>query len=248
VSTQPPFDPSVWPARLNLGCGFDHRAGYLNVDFQAFHQPDLVADVSDLPMLPSDHYTEILAQDVLEHLPRKATAPTLAEWNRLLVPGGTLVLRVPSLFDLVDLFRRPENLHPDRQEDLMQFLFGTQAYAGDTHLTSFTRPLLERQLEREGFSPVNWALHDEWLFDIKAEKVGEATFHTRFVRFKPLLAQTDVDAFLDAAYTQILGRTPDEAGRYHFARVLRSGELDHRDVLVQLEESAEAQARSATSA
>jgi len=242
------FDASRWPTRLNLGCGFDHREGYLNVDFQSFHEPDLVADVGDLPMLPSGRYSEIVAQDVLEHLPRTATVPTLAEWNRLLMPGGRLVLRVPSLFDLVDLFRRPENLNPNRQEALMQFLFGTQAYTGDTHLTSFTRLLLERQFEDEGFRPVEWSLRDEWLFEIEAEKVGESRFAMSFARFGPLPAQTDVDAFLDAAYQQILGRAPDEAGRYYFAGVLRSGELTYRNVLLQLEGSAEAQARSATSA
>lgn len=243
-----PFDAGRWPERLNLGCGFDHREGYLNVDFQAFHAPDLVADVSDLPMLPSGRYVEILAQDVLEHLPRSATVPTLAEWNRLLAPGGRLELRVPSLFDLVDLFRRPENLNPNRQEALLQSLFGTQAYTGDTHLTSFTRPLLEHHLDQEGFRPVEWTVRDEWLFELVAEKVGESTYSARFARFAPLLAQTDVDAFLAAAYEEILGRAPDEAGHYYFGGVLRSGELTYRDVLLQLERSAEGQARAATSA
>ena len=55
------FDWRAYPDRLNLGCGFDRREGYTNVDFQEFHHPDLHADVRDLGMLPSDHYREIIA-------------------------------------------------------------------------------------------------------------------------------------------------------------------------------------------
>jgi predicted SAM-dependent methyltransferase len=58
---------SVDAMKLNLGCGFDHRAGYLNVDMHPFTNPDLVADVLDLSMLPAATYDEIIAQDVLEH-------------------------------------------------------------------------------------------------------------------------------------------------------------------------------------
>ena len=59
------FDPEAFPLRLNLGCGYDRKPGYLNVDFQAFHEPDLVADVTDLAMLPDGRYEEIVAQEAL---------------------------------------------------------------------------------------------------------------------------------------------------------------------------------------
>ena len=39
----PEFDPAKFPRRLNLGCGFDVRPGYLNVDLHAWHKPDLLA-------------------------------------------------------------------------------------------------------------------------------------------------------------------------------------------------------------
>ena len=156
------FDPAHHPNRLNLGCGFDHRAGYLNVDFHAFHKPDLVADVRELPMLPSGHYVEIVAQDVLEHLPRTDTLRALQEWNRLLVNGGQLHLRVPSLEGLFALFRRSQDFA--RHEELAQCLFGTQAYTGDFHHTAFTDVLLRGYLERSGFGDVTVTIRDEWLY------------------------------------------------------------------------------------
>ena len=55
---------SQLPRRLNLGCGFDHRDGYLNVDIKPEHEPDLLADIRDLSELPAGHFDEIVAIDV----------------------------------------------------------------------------------------------------------------------------------------------------------------------------------------
>jgi predicted SAM-dependent methyltransferase len=164
------FNALEWPDRLNLGCGWDHRDGYLNVDLHAFHSPDLQADVTDLAMLPDGHYREIVAQDILEHITRTRTLDVLRRWSALLAPGGTLSLRVPSLLDLAALIGKPENQGRERQETLMQCMFGTQAYDGDYHLTSFTRPLLTEYLADAGLRVVEWRLRDEWLFEVTAEK------------------------------------------------------------------------------
>jgi len=236
----PPFDPDAHPDRLNLGCGFDHRAGYLNVDFQVFHEPDLVADVTNLDMLPDGRYVEIVAQDVLEHLPRTETQAVLGEWNRLLADGGSLQLRVPSVVDLVALLQAPEYQAPEHQERLIQCLFGTQAYTGDVHLTTFTRPLLSHYFEQEGFAPARWELFDGWLFDIEVRKVGASRFRERFAPFVDLLAVEDLDAFLDASYARILGRAPDPGGRHYYGQQLRQGTLTRRGLIQVLGESDEA--------
>jgi predicted SAM-dependent methyltransferase len=57
--------------KLNLGCGFDIRAGYVNIDANDEHHPDLVSDVANLSALADGVAIEALAQDVLEHLPRE---------------------------------------------------------------------------------------------------------------------------------------------------------------------------------
>jgi predicted SAM-dependent methyltransferase len=166
-----PFDPSKFPDRLNLGCGYDLRQGYLNIDIHAFHDPNLVADITDLHMLPEQAYREIMAQDVLEHLPRTATVAVLREWNRLLVIGGTMHLRLPSVIDLAALLKAPENQSIERQEMLVQCLFGTQAYTEDTHYTTFTEPLLRHYLDEAGFEVAQWGMRDGWLFEVDARKV-----------------------------------------------------------------------------
>jgi predicted SAM-dependent methyltransferase len=107
---------------LNLGCGYDKRAGFLNVDVQSFHAPDVVADVTTLP-LPSAGFALVVAQDILEHLERQRVPVALAEWARLLAPDGVLELRVPSLLDLLGLLAAPENRPAPRAAELVALLY-----------------------------------------------------------------------------------------------------------------------------
>ena len=168
-----PFDAHAFPDRLNLGCGWDIREGFLNVDLHDFHKPQLVADVTDLSMLPSEHYVEIVAQDVLEHLPRQSTVSVLAEWSRLLRTGGTLELRVPSVLGIARLLQTPEYQTIPQQELMVQCLFGTQAYTEDCHYTTFTEPLLRHYLAQAGLEPIVFSLRDEWLFEVVARKTEQ---------------------------------------------------------------------------
>lgn len=167
-----PFDPATAPKRLNLGCGYDHREGFLNVDLHEFHSPDLLADVTKLDMLPDGIYEEIIAQDVLEHLPRTETVKVLREWSRLLKVGGRLHLRVPSVIDLAELMKKPEHQNIAQQELFVQCLFGTQAYTEDTHYTTFTEPLLRHYLAEAQLAPDTWGMRDEWLFEVDAIRIA----------------------------------------------------------------------------
>ncbi|TVP61801.1 MAG: methyltransferase domain-containing protein [Nodularia sp. (in: Bacteria)] len=164
------FDYLQYPRKLNLGCGFDIRSGYLNVDFQDFHNPDLVADIKKLDMLPSDFYEEVVAQDCLEHFPRCDTEPALAEWSRLLKSGGILKLRVPDLVGLLELFLMESKQSVEDQKLLVQCMYGTQAYNGDWHLTGFTQILLEHYLQEAGFNQIQLERKDHWLFDVVCKK------------------------------------------------------------------------------
>jgi predicted SAM-dependent methyltransferase len=227
----PTPDEFAWqrfPRRLNLGCGTDKREGYLNVDLAGMYEPDLAADVRDLPMLPSGHYVEIVAQDVLEHLPRTSTEEALDEWNRLLEAGGKLLLRVPSLDGLTKLFQLRAGF-ADHLE-LMQCLFGTQAYSGDFHQTSFTRILLDGYLKQSGFRPTSVETRDEWLFDVVAIKVTEVDRSWRD-REAQLLAESTDDAFVNAAFGELLRREPDVGGRNFFMSALRNSQLTRKEVI-----------------
>ncbi|SDI94264.1 Methyltransferase domain-containing protein [Frankineae bacterium MT45] len=151
--------------KLNLGSGWDNRDGYINVDFLAVHQPDVVADVFKLPFA-SHSVSEVFGQDVLEHLPRTATGDALAEWRRVTRDGGVARIRVPSLFHAADLMQRTDTL--EMHELLLQNLYGTQAYTGDIHLTSFTDRTIAAAFHAAGFRMVTAELVDQWMWDITA--------------------------------------------------------------------------------
>jgi predicted SAM-dependent methyltransferase len=224
------FDAARAPRKLNLGCGNDLREGYVNVDFNAFNAPDLLADARKLDFLPACHYEEVLAQDVLEHLPRTHSAFTLAHWNRLLRMGGRLVLRVPSVLGIARLLESPQWSSPERQEDLIQCLFGTQAYTGDFHFTSFTPTLLRHYLTQAGFEVSRWEVVSGWLLDVEARKVVHIEKPPQR-DFSELLQIADDEALLRACYVEILRREPDPDGYAFYLSGLRGGSLERRDLI-----------------
>jgi len=213
------------PRKLNLGCGFDYRAGWLNVDLQSMHEPDIVADVTALPMLDDGAFEEILAQDVLEHFERAKTVVALAEWSRLLAPNGVLQLRVPSLFGMFELLAQPDRRDPDRAEEIIHLMYGTQAYTGDYHLAGFTAATLARHLANAGMLVCEAQIKDQWLFDVKARKATQLP---------------DDREFLHYAYFEILHRPADPAGLDGYLGVMSSGEMDRERVVASLAQSEEA--------
>ncbi len=160
--------PADLPTKLNLGCGFDKREGYLNVDFQDFHDPDLVADVRDLGVLPDGHFDEVMAIDVLEHMERTETAKALAEWHRVLAEGGTLRLQVPDVLAVGQLLQERDS-HEDH-ELFIHHLYGTQAYTGDFHLAGFTDRLMIELLLDAGFDHIRTHCEHQWLLVVEARR------------------------------------------------------------------------------
>ena len=73
--------------KWNMGCGNDKQEGYINTD------TDLNLDVLPYPF-PNNHFDEILAKNVMEHLTLD-TDQLMKELHRILKPGGVLRIRVP---------------------------------------------------------------------------------------------------------------------------------------------------------
>lgn len=83
--------------RLDFGCGYRKHPGFIGVDLNPACADDgYVLDVSGPLPFGSGTVDEIRAVDVLEHIPYRATAATLTEWSRVLMPGGRLYVQVPD--------------------------------------------------------------------------------------------------------------------------------------------------------
>jgi len=89
--------PSTLPRgklRLNIGCGADVYPGYDGVDIVAGPSVKYVQDLGSFPWAFEDSSVEdILMHNVLEHL--HDTVKVMEELHRILVPGGTVLIKVP---------------------------------------------------------------------------------------------------------------------------------------------------------
>ncbi|HEL4297150.1 MULTISPECIES: DUF4214 domain-containing protein [Stenotrophomonas] len=228
------IDPAAFPRQLNIGCGFDKRADFLNVDLNDFHAPDLVSDASRLPMLPSQYYVHILANDVLEHIPRAKCLSTLKEWNRLLGVGGTLHIQIPNIVGACALISSNDARDPAYHDSIVACLFGTQGYTGDYHFNSFTPESARWWLSRAGFDVVALSERDTWLLEIDAIK----TFH---VEPEYWIEDGDDNAFVTAMYEKLLARAPDPAGLEYFLGRLSNG-CERETAIAIMRQSNEAEA------
>jgi ubiquinone/menaquinone biosynthesis C-methylase UbiE len=141
--------------RLNLGSGDDRRDGFVSVDLRE-DVADVVCDVRKLEMWADEEVDEILALDLLEHLPESETADVLAEWARVLRPGGTLTVKVPNLYQLARAIVAYTDLgRLDTVNDLVRNVMGGHKFGPegclDTHHWNFVPATLQAALEAAGF-------------------------------------------------------------------------------------------------
>ena len=85
------------PLRLNLGCGRNSIAGWVNVDWIALPGVDVVANLNDCAHTPlpfaDDSVDEMLLSHVLEHVPNSLAL--MQELHRIARPSARAIVRVP---------------------------------------------------------------------------------------------------------------------------------------------------------
>ena len=89
--------------KLNLGCGTNPVAGFVNLDWDEKVNPDLVFDLNNIDgpgagpemNLPfeNDSVSEFLMSHILEHLERPLDV--MQELYRIAAPDATIIIRVP---------------------------------------------------------------------------------------------------------------------------------------------------------
>ena len=81
---------------LNLGCGFAHIDGYINIDNRAEVNPDLICDVIEGLPYSDNSVNSIRAHDFLEHIPIGKTIGVINEIWRVLKPSGKFESLTPD--------------------------------------------------------------------------------------------------------------------------------------------------------
>lgn len=136
--------------RLNIG-GKHVHPDYQIVNVQKLDGVDHVADCRSLPF-ENDSVDEIYASHVLEHLGYQMDARNaLAEWHRVLVPGGLVRIAVPDLVAACTWYLMCSG--KDRKY-MMRVMYGGQLDEFDFHYAGYDFDLLKEFMTEAGFKDI----------------------------------------------------------------------------------------------
>jgi len=140
---------------LDLGSGQDTTlekewpdARILKVDADPLAKPDIVADLRWLP-LADESVDWAYSNHTLEHIPYYQVQPTLAEWVRVIRPGGLLRVGVPDLGWIAQ-----QILWGHITDALQAAIYGAQDSEYQAHRCGFTLPLLTGLIQNAGLVPI----------------------------------------------------------------------------------------------
>jgi hypothetical protein len=149
--------------------------GFLTLDIDTTHAPDIAADACDLRGIAADSVSEICASHILEHLPWPLAYQALAEWGRVVCPGGRLRVAVPDMAMLAGMVADGRNVWT-----AMGLIYGLGriGHALEAHQYGDTEPILRDVLRSLGFGEFTWWKHDVkdasngWMPDEKPGRIA----------------------------------------------------------------------------
>lgn len=81
--------------KLNIGCGNDYREGFWNIDIGNCKK-DAAWDITQPIPVQDGQYDLIIANHVLEHIPKESFFKVFRELHRILAQDGLLQFQVPK--------------------------------------------------------------------------------------------------------------------------------------------------------
>lgn len=167
--------------KINVGCGYHVLDGWTNVDVQraakAPRDPEILADALHIP-LPSGCADELMAIHLFEHFYAWDAPLALAEWHRLLKPGGLLVLEMPDIKKCAaNLIRLVDGEDIKSLDSLAMWGIYGDPGAKDpwmNHKWGYTPKTLKGLLKRAGFgsfvdAPTKWHPIGRQMRDFRVE-------------------------------------------------------------------------------
>jgi len=113
---------------------------------------DHVCDANNLSEFADNTFSEIYASHVLEHFDYyRKLQDTLIEWHRVLEPGGKILLSVPDLDVLAELFLLKNELTVDERFSVMRMIFGGHTDKYDFHVVGLNEEFLTFFLVNAGY-------------------------------------------------------------------------------------------------
>lgn len=134
---------------LESGCGDVNNPAYdIKVDIRSLPHVNYVTDMANLSEIPDHAISLIKSSASLEHIPPDHQARTVAEWHRVLVRGGIVLIQTPDL-DWINEQLSSEN--QKEREWAIVLLSGGQRHEHDVHKGLFTAERLRELFTSNGF-------------------------------------------------------------------------------------------------
>jgi SAM-dependent methyltransferase len=135
---------------LHLGCGGVNHDKFVNIDGLPAPHIHYIRSIDDLSPFKDNTVDLIYAAHCLEHFSHRKTSTVLAEWFRVLKPGGILRLSVPDFDALYEIYKESGK----EIDSILEVLMAKQDYKYNFHMTVFNQSSLERVLKNVGFQEV----------------------------------------------------------------------------------------------
>lgn len=147
---------------LHVGCGGERLPAEVagvetRLDISPDHSPDIVGSMTDMPMVPDGSFDGVYSSHSVEHLYPHEVTRALAEFHRVLAPGGAAIIIVP---DLEDVKPTEDVLYdcPCGPMTGLDLIYGYRRLLADmphmAHHTGFTRDTMKAALEAAGFAHI----------------------------------------------------------------------------------------------
>jgi len=161
----------VAPKKLEVGCGEYGQPGYIHLDIRALRGVDVVCDFSkDKLPYQNNEIDELLSNHSIEHVSFRKLPHVIAEWFRVLKPGGRLFFRTPDLEFIARTYLEGKTTpeHPNDEKYITDNfntkvtpawwanikLFAGQDYDSNFHFLCFDFAMAKATLENFGFEDV----------------------------------------------------------------------------------------------
>ncbi|HXO03009.1 MAG TPA: methyltransferase domain-containing protein [Stellaceae bacterium] len=166
-------EPGPSKVVLNVGCGYPARQGLhrafhgpewreLRLDIDPSVNPDILCSMTDMEPIATGSIDAVWSSHNLEHLHRHEVPVALAEFLRVLLPGGQLLLTLPDLQRIAELvagdgLEDEAYVSPSGPITALDMIYGhTPSLArGNHHMahkTGFTARTLRQLLTDAGFT------------------------------------------------------------------------------------------------
>lgn len=152
--------------KLNIGCGEDIREGWCNVDIRKTHPSVITAEADALPFRDAS-FSEVLANDILEHFTIRELPAVLEEWGRVMKPGADIRIRTPNLDNVIRMYTSGW-ITCARASAI---LFGGQDYGFNFHKVIFNPDSVTKLLGGAGLTVTAVTNRKNQNMDILAHKV-----------------------------------------------------------------------------